>query len=81
MNCHQSCGACCIAPHISSPLPNMPKGKPAGVRCVNLDSQNLCTVYEDRPHVCRAFSPDVSTCGHDFEEAMRLIGALEEATK
>ena len=32
---HQlGCGACCIAPSISSAIPGMPDGKPAGVRCV-----------------------------------------------
>ncbi|NBX68342.1 MAG: YkgJ family cysteine cluster protein, partial [Proteobacteria bacterium] len=37
MECRIGCGACCIAPSISSPLPGMPHGKPAGVRCVNLN--------------------------------------------
>jgi Fe-S-cluster containining protein len=32
MNCRLGCGACCIAPSISSPIPGMPQGKPAGVR-------------------------------------------------
>ena len=30
MNCREGCGACCIAPSISSPIPGMPHGKPAG---------------------------------------------------
>ena len=80
MNCHKVCGACCIAPHISSPLPNMPNGKPAGMRCINLDEYNLCTVYDQRPSVCRDFSADIETCGTNFEEALRMIGELEEAT-
>ncbi|MCF5019628.1 YkgJ family cysteine cluster protein, partial [Pseudomonas lactis] len=29
MKCREGCGACCIAPSISSPLPGMPQGKPA----------------------------------------------------
>ena len=29
--CRDGCGACCIAPSISSPIPDMPAGKPAGV--------------------------------------------------
>ncbi|MCR3872443.1 YkgJ family cysteine cluster protein, partial [Pseudomonas aeruginosa] len=28
MQCRAGCGACCIAPSISSPLPGMPAGKP-----------------------------------------------------
>ena len=32
MECRSSCGACCIAPSINSPIPGMPHGKPAGVR-------------------------------------------------
>lgn len=80
MNCHEACGACCIAPHISSPLPNMPNGKPAGVRCINLDEQNRCTVYDQRPSVCRNFTADRDTCGSNFEEALVLISELESAT-
>ncbi|WP_082889911.1 YkgJ family cysteine cluster protein, partial [Oleiphilus sp. HI0066] len=57
MKCHDPCGACCIAPEITSALPNMPDGKPAGVRCVNLDSENRCMEYEKRPKVCREFNP------------------------
>ena len=36
MEYRANCGACCIAPSLSSPLPGMPKGKPAGVRWVQL---------------------------------------------
>ena len=36
MQCRAGCGACCIAISISSPIPGMPLGKPAGVRCVQL---------------------------------------------
>jgi uncharacterized protein len=58
----------------------MPKGKLAGVRCINLDEQNRCTVYELRPSVCRNFTADQYTCGSNFEEALNLIGELEKAT-
>jgi Fe-S-cluster containining protein len=27
MDCRAGCGACCIAPSISSPIPGMPDGK------------------------------------------------------
>jgi Fe-S-cluster containining protein len=36
MECREHCGACCIAPSISSPIPGMPRGKPGGVRCIHL---------------------------------------------
>ena len=46
--CRAGCGACCIAPSISSPIPGMPNGKPAGVRCVQLDANNLvCGEHRD----------------------------------
>ena len=37
MDCRLGCGACCISPSISSPIPGMPKGKPAGERCIQLN--------------------------------------------
>ena len=42
MQCRSGCGACCIAPSINEPLPGMPQGKPAGVRCVHLDDEMRC---------------------------------------
>lgn len=81
MQCHQPCGACCIAPEITSALPNMPKGKPAGTRCVNLGEDLRCTVYEQRPAVCRGFQPAAYSCGASHEEALQLIGELEDATR
>ena len=39
--CRTGCGACCIAPSISSPIPGMPDGKPAGVPCVQLWLEDL----------------------------------------
>ncbi|MCB1812690.1 MAG: YkgJ family cysteine cluster protein, partial [Candidatus Competibacteraceae bacterium] len=52
--CRSGCGACCIAPSISSPIPGMLQGKPAGVRCVQLDEQNQCRLFgrPERPKVC-----------------------------
>ena len=41
MDCRPGCAACCIAPSISSPIPGMPHGKPAGVRCAQLDEAGL----------------------------------------
>lgn len=82
MQCRAGCGACCIAPSISSPLPGMPEGKPAGERCLHLSSGNLCLLFGDprRPAVCSDFSADPEVCGDSREDAIRLIGWLEQAT-
>lgn len=82
MECRIGCGACCIAPSISSPLPGMPKGKPAGVRCVNLNTENKCTIWGSPhfPKVCLQFQPDIKVCGSTKEEALELIAELERLT-
>ncbi|MTI12919.1 YkgJ family cysteine cluster protein [Sansalvadorimonas verongulae] len=82
MGCRPGCGACCIAPSISSPIPGMPDGKPAGVRCVQLDERNLCKLFGQpgRPAVCSAFDADLLTCGNSEDEAMLLIQDLEQMT-
>lgn len=71
MKCRM-CGACCIAPSISSKIPGMPDGKPANVRCVNLDKNNKCRIFNsiNRPKVCSEYKPDSTFCGKSFEEAM-----------
>ena len=83
MECRAGCGACCIAPSISSPLPGMPNGKPAGVACINLDpNTHLCTIWgrEDYPDVCRRFRAEEATCGSSRAEALALLQVLEIAT-
>ncbi|MBL8300799.1 MAG: YkgJ family cysteine cluster protein, partial [Rhodanobacteraceae bacterium] len=57
--CRTSCGACCIAPSISSPIPGMPRGKPAGVRCIQLTDDNRCAIFHspERPEVCGRLRP------------------------
>lgn len=81
--CRPGCGACCIAPSISSPIPGMPGGKPAGVRCVQLDEANLCRLFDDprRPAVCRRFAFDGELCGVDRQDALRRISAMEIGTQ
>ncbi|MDR9439490.1 MAG: YkgJ family cysteine cluster protein [Halomonas sp.] len=80
--CRPGCGACCIAPSISSPIPGMPDGKPAGVRCPQLDDANLCRLFGDprRPAACSRFDYDPELCGEQREEALKRIEALELAT-
>ena len=82
MECRVGCGACCIAPSISSPIPGMPNGKPAGVRCLQLDERNRCMIFgkPERPAVCRNLKPEPSMCGNDAAEAMRTIAAWEAAS-
>lgn len=81
--CRPGCGACCIAPSISTPIPGMPGGKPAGVRCVQLDDDNLCRLFGNprRPTVCEQFRFDVALCAERREQALERIAALEIATQ
>ena len=81
--CREGCGACCIAPSLSSAIPGMPRGKPAGVRCVQLSDDLRCRVYDSpgRPAVCASFPAMREHCGDDREEALRLLAELELATR
>ena len=82
MNCRPACAACCIAPSISSPIPGMPNGKPAGVRCVQLDELDRCKLFGDprRPAVCASLKPAIDMCGDDREQAMTFLHRLESLT-
>ena len=82
MKCRVGCGACCVAPSISSPIPGMPNGKPAGVRCVQLDADNRCLLFgkPERPAVCARLRPEPAMCGDTREEALRLVEAMERET-
>lgn len=82
MECRLGCGACCIAPSISSSIPGMPLGKPAGVRCVQLDENNLCRLFGSvqRPKVCLDFKPTIDICGETNQDAIKIINYLESVT-
>lgn len=82
MECRAGCGACCIALSISSPIPGMPHGKPAGVRCVQLTNDNLCKIFgkPERPQVCRLYQPSEDLCGQSRREALIHLTLLERAT-
>ena len=82
MNCRPGCGACCIAPSISSPIPGMPNGKPAGVRCIQLDEADRCRLFGDprRPAVCASLRPTLEMCGADRAQAMQYLTELEVMT-
>ncbi|MEQ1533700.1 MAG: YkgJ family cysteine cluster protein [Sideroxydans sp.] len=83
MECRSGCGACCIAPSITSPLPGMPLGKPAGVPCVQLDDELRCKVFgkPERPAFCGGLRPSAEMCGESREQAMQWLSSLELATR
>jgi uncharacterized protein len=83
MICRAGCGACCTAPSISSPIPGMPQGKPAGVRCVQLDERNRCRIFgrPERPAVCSQLQPSAEMCGADAPAAMHYLTRLELLTQ
>ena len=82
MDCRAGCGACCVALSISSPIPGMPGGKPAGVRCVQLTADNLCAIFgtAERPQVCNNLRPMEEMCGSSREEALAYLERLERLT-
>ena len=62
----------------------MPHGKAAGEVCVHLDlASRRCAIWGSAhyPDVCRQFSPDAAVCGSSREEAITLLGELENATR
>jgi len=60
----------------------MPLGKPAGVRCVQLDEASRCRLFGDprRPKVCASLMPAAEMCGDSREQAMRYLSRLEAET-
>jgi len=83
MVCRIGCGACCIVISISSPIPGMPAGKRAGVRCAQLTDDNRCRLFgkSERPVVCDAFRADREHCGDTDEQALERLAWLEAVTQ
>ncbi|WP_373974397.1 YkgJ family cysteine cluster protein [Chitinibacter sp. SCUT-21] len=83
MQCRSHCGACCTAPSISSPIPGMPNGKPAGVACIQLDDSLRCKIFmhPDRPAVCAGLQPALEMCGNSRHDAMYWLTDLENQTR
>ncbi|RKE34589.1 hypothetical protein B0G76_0597 [Paraburkholderia sp. BL23I1N1] len=81
--CRPDCGACCIAPSISSPIPGMPNGKPAGVRCVQLGDDLRCAIFgqPERPACCSGLQPQADMCGASRSEALAWLTQLETLTQ
>ena len=74
--CRPGCGACCIAPSISS------LAKPAGVPCRHLDSELRCRIFgqPERPGCCSGLQPSAEMCGDSRQQALIWLAALEAAT-
>lgn len=83
LSCRTGCGACCIAPSITSPIPGMPTGKPAGVACMQLDAAYRCKVFGQacRPNFCAGLQPAAEMCGNSREDALAWLGKLEADTR
>ncbi len=79
MECRENCAACCIVISISSPIPGMPNGKPAGVPCVHLTGDLKCGLFNspDRPAVCGGFMAERLICGYSNVEAFSILSELE----
>ena len=80
MDCRPGCGACCIAVSISSPIPGMPGGKPAGIRCIHLLDDFRCAIYylPEKAKVCSDFKAEPDFCGKDREEALDILYNLNK---
>lgn len=74
--CRPGCGACCIAPSIST------LGKPAGIPCPHLTADLRCALFGQsaRPACCRGLQPAAEMCGESREQALAWLAALERAT-
>lgn len=83
MDCRPGCGACCIALSISSPIPGMPLGKAAGVRCVQLQEDYRCAIFgqPERPACCAGLAANPEMCGDSPRQALLWLARLEELTR
>jgi hypothetical protein len=74
--CRPNCGACCIAPSIST------LNKPAGVACQHLDADFRCLIFAQlgRPDCCAGLQPSHEMCGNAREHALIWLAKLETAT-
>ncbi|PPD56593.1 MAG: zinc/iron-chelating domain-containing protein [Methylotenera sp.] len=82
MECRPNCGACCTAPSINSPIPGMPNGKPAGVKCVQLLNDFKCAIFNqpERPAFCASLKPSEEMCGTSRNQAIVWLTTLEQLT-
>jgi hypothetical protein len=61
----------------------MPAGKPAGVRCLQLDEEDRCKIFgaPTRPAVCSSLQPSAEMCGSTRTYALHWLGRMEDATR
>ena len=61
----------------------VPNGKPAGVRCVQLTEDLRCAIFgqPERPAFCGGLRPTAEMCGTSREEAVAYFNWLEHATR
>ncbi len=80
--CRPGCGACCEAISISSPIPGLPDGKPAGLPCPHLSKDKLCLIYgkPERPAVCDGLTASKEMCGNNRDDAFKYLKELEILT-
>lgn len=79
MECRKNCGVCCIILSISSSVPGMHEGKPAGKRCIHLNKDLTCNIFDstDRPKVCGQYKAEELVCGNSRDEAIKILSELE----
>ena len=60
----------------------MPQGKPAGVRCVQLDAENRCRIFgkPERPAFCGGLKASAEMCGNTRDDALAWLRVLEKDT-
>ena len=77
MDCRPGCGACCIAPSISS------LAKPAGTPCQHLDDELRCRIFgrPERPACCGGLQPSPEMCGETRADALHWLQTLEDQTR
>ncbi len=77
VSCRPFCGACCIAPSISS------LNKPAGIPCEYLAEDFRCRIFgqPERPACCSGLQATLEMCGGSRDDALRWLGELEVATQ
>jgi len=61
----------------------MPQGKPAGMRCAQLNTHNRCLIFgkPERPQVCGQLRPSDEMCGANADAALVWLTQLEHATR
>ncbi|MGH6639626.1 MAG: YkgJ family cysteine cluster protein [Polaromonas sp.] len=64
------------------PIPGMPGGKPAGVRCAQLDDTTGCRCFGQPglPAVCGQLAHSAEMCGTDRTQAPLYLARLETLT-